>query len=77
MASAKLERSTRQQRHSNKEHREMAKNLNIDKDQELNPQEDSDKLANYNFWDTQVRVKDAFMAKAKFALPHFLDRMCA
>jgi hypothetical protein len=63
----------------------MAKNLHIDKDQtfsettveELNPQEDSDKLANCNFWDTQVRVKDGFMAKAKFALPHFLDRMRA
>jgi hypothetical protein len=85
MAPEKLERSTGQQRHSDKEHREMAKNLKIDKDQTfyetivggLNRQEDSGKLANDNFWDTQVRVKDGFMAKAKLALPHFLDRMCA
>jgi hypothetical protein len=85
MESEKLEQSTRRQRHSNKEHREMAKNLKIDKDQtfsettvgELNRQEDSNKLTNYNFWDTQVRAKDGFMAKAKLALPHFLDRMCA
>jgi hypothetical protein len=62
LAAEKLERSTGRRIHTNEEYRDMAKNLKIDNDktfseitvEELNRQEDLDKLAHYNFWDTQV-----------------------
>jgi hypothetical protein len=68
--------STGQQRHTDKKCQEMAKNLKTDKDrtflersvEDLNCQEDFGKLANCNFWDAKVRVRDGFMVEVKSAL---------
>ena len=69
---------------TSKEYQEMANDLKIDKDEtfseitveELNGQEDLNKLANYNFWDTQMRVRDGFIVQVKLGLPHFLEIIC-